>query len=158
MISYFFLLIIFTCLQIYWQNRIKRIIYWTLPSLDYLILINTAVGEEFIFRILPHLICESHFGIRLIISSFIFGLLHGIPLIKRSSEIETDETIVTVITAMKMGLMLILIERLFTNSIYWYVSCCVIHGLNNMIFIHNNNKNLAYNPTKSGFVMIKSNY
>ena len=107
-----------------------------------------------IFRILPHLIFESHFEPRLIFSSIIFGLLHGIPLIKLSDKMERIETIIKIISAMEVGFILVLIESLFTLPIYWYISCCIIHGLNNIIFIYYNNKKIIYNSgtTNLGFV------
>lgn len=162
-IYYVLILIILSYLQNHWQNKVqvqvqyKRILHIISPSLDPIIIFNVAIGEEFIFRILPHLICDSCFMIRLLISSFIFGILHAIPLIKGIKildEIQRTEIFITIIYATKMGMILSLIESLFTSPIYWYITCCLIHGLGNMHYIYNNNKNIIYNsePKNLGFV------
>ena len=139
-------------LQIYYNKNRKKIVYLTFPSLDYFVVFHAAVGEEFIFRILPHLVFASNFEMRLIISSIIFGLLHAIPLIG-SNQVSRDEIILTIVNATNIGLSLIMIEKLFSSPIHWYVSCCIVHALNNIICIKNKNKNIVYNPGScSGFV------
>lgn len=154
MFIYYVLILIFLS---YWQNKIQneRILHITSPSLDPIIIFNVAVGEEFIFRILPHLICDSCFIIRLLISSFIFGIVHATPLIKILDELQRIEIFITIIYAIKMGLIFSLIENLFPMPIYWYITCCIIHGLSNMYYIYNNNKNIIYNsePKNLGFVI-----
>ena len=139
------------------KNRKQRIVYFTFPSLDYFVIFNTAVGEEFVFRILPHLLIESYPMARMILSSIVFGVLHGLPLIRTSNEVDRIEIIFTVIFTTISGLMLVCIEKLFSSPVQWYITCCVIHVINNFAYIYNNNKNLIYNPgfTNTGFVMKK---
>lgn len=147
-------LICLITLQIYIKNKLDvKSSYFKFPATNYIIVFNAAIGEEFIFRILPHLISSNHFEIRVLFSSLIFGLLHchrvttwscSTTLHKVSfNEIVCDKNFV-VITAMIMGLFLILIEDLFENPIYWYITCCIIHGLNNVLYIYNNNKRFVF--------------
>lgn len=160
MLLYPFVCIILASLQMYLKNKNggKRLVYLTLPPVDYIVIFNAAVGEEFIFRILPHLIVEQYYEIRLVISSIIFGLLHGIPLIRSYKRVINMEIVVSIMGATTTGLVLISMEKLFTLPIYWYITCCVIHGLNNIIVIRLNNRDIIYNPgTDKGFVTKRNN-
>lgn len=132
---FYILLICLFILQIYFTIKLDRhSSYFIFPANNYIVIFNTAVGEEFIFRILPHLICQENIGIRIIFSSIVFGLLHGLSF----SELISEKNL-TVINGMTIGLFLILIEDIFSSPIHWYIACCMIHGFNNVLFVHNNN-------------------
>ena len=125
------------------------------PSNNNIVIFHTAVGEELMFRIFPHLILgDNQPGIRMFISMVLFPLMHTLPLIKRQTNKVITDIILTTINAFCMSLFLSTVEWNFSSPLLWYILCCLVHAGNNLLYFYNVNKNIVYNEGNSnGFVL-----
>lgn len=128
-----------------------KIKYSTISELSTIVVIHCAVGEEFVFRILPRLIANDYILTRLIISSVIFSIAHY------TSCDQWEDRVKVMSCTFIMGLYLSLLEHTIESIVTWYIACCLYHVTNNLLFIYISNKNHKINPGQSnGFIMLQS--
>jgi hypothetical protein len=117
---------------------------------DSLILVNAAIGEEFVFRIFPNILFKDPV-VHFLISGPLFGILHCIPLLRDTRM--WREKILQSISVLGLGTMLLLSKQYFYSDSYWYTFCCFYHNLNNLLALCKQ-KYYYHNEGTNGFVML----
>lgn len=118
---------------------------------------HCAVGEEFVFRMLPDMIALP-FSVRLFISAPLFAVLHMYPIIHAMLKVQDKCTskiflwkshIYLAMNACNFGVNLLLLQHLlFSHSATsWYVFCACLHASSNLYVIHKMKKNSSEQKT-----------
>mgnify|MGYP003816538743 CR=1 FL=1 len=118
---------------------------------------HAAIGEEFVFRIVPSLLFRDFWIMRFVISAVVFSGLHSIPFFTKSINTTLYETLLTVGSTFIMGCVLSMLESYFTSPIIWYMVCCLIHVTNNLVVLHTVNRSIKYHPGSSNGFVVKLN-
>jgi membrane protease YdiL (CAAX protease family) len=123
-------------------------------GIDSFLIFHAAVGEEFIFRILPDLF-QVNVYIRLFISSIVFGALHSISILRESCRYKWKEKLHQSCGTAVFGSLLSLIQLAFTNNVNWYILCCFFHVFVNLS-IKFSDIHYHVGTSSNGFVIIKN--
>lgn len=137
------------------KSEDNRLLYFEYPYTDELVIISAAMGEEWLFRIFPHLLIPDNIIIRYIISGPLFSLLHFIPYLTGAAKM--SEVLNTVINTFSMGTFLFLSSN-YATSLSWYIFCCIFHAINNLYFIWHINRNIYHNKGLSNGFVVKINH
>lgn len=127
-------------------------------GMDHIVMFMAAVGEETIFRILPHLL-GIHPFYRFLISCPLFALLHFLPLFTHWATEQplyskmTRERFCQVYDAAVSGVVLMAMQQLIMNPVRWYISCIIWHCVSNAFALVQMRVKYRYVPTTDGFVM-----
>lgn len=147
------------CVLIYslWSAKRRYFRHYRIPKFDYVVSFHAAIGEEFVFRILPSLLFPDYTMTRMIISCVVFSGLHFLSLTsvaKLNQNMIGIEIANRVVAAFYMGYLLSILEVCCSSILHWYIICCSVHVINNIMYLYTVENCIRYGSgTTNGFVV-----